>query len=146
MRVQLLAMATLVGIGGVVSNSHAAPNKEEYELRERCGKRATEYFRIEYGDGVSYTGLSRAESTFINHYSMSQNRCFILLTTRHFFDRIGNDTPPPSVWITILDVNESRVFGLFNQSTAKSIPSVCEVADRICHSKGEWDALIKPYM
>jgi hypothetical protein len=53
-------------------NAYAAPNKEEYELQERCGKGAKEYFK----DNFSYTEQN-ITSFYRNHFNKKLNKCFI---------------------------------------------------------------------
>jgi len=57
---------------------HAQPNKDLYDLQERCGKQAEERFQ----------GIGKQRETagftfsfdFENHYSLRLNKCFFLLT------------------------------------------------------------------
>jgi hypothetical protein len=77
----------------------AAANKDEFELQERCGKLAAEYFSAEYGNGVynsdyvdpdtHKTLYDETRSTFVNHYRFKENRCFIAITSRNItsFDK-----------------------------------------------------------
>jgi len=57
------------------ANSYAASTKEEYELQERCGKRAEEIFRIEYRNGNKAGKMSN----YTNHYNRKLNRCFVIV-------------------------------------------------------------------
>ncbi len=51
------------------SSSFAASAKEDYELQERCGKRAEEFFKREYGSGISHTEDGYSMSGYTNHYN-----------------------------------------------------------------------------
>src|SRR5450759_2885071 len=81
-RVLLIATFVLVWFGLAV-NSHAGTAKEDYELQERCGKRADELFKREYGNtGITNTKDGQAIAGYKNHYNSKLNKCFVLLTYR----------------------------------------------------------------
>ncbi len=68
----LLIGLFFIGITFSPFANNYAQIKEEYELQERCGKRAEERFRQAYGNettAVSYT----------NHYNRRLNKCLILV-------------------------------------------------------------------
>jgi hypothetical protein len=46
-----------------IAHAAAEPNKTQYELQERCGKRAEEAFRQEYGNGIGTTELAPENET-----------------------------------------------------------------------------------
>jgi hypothetical protein len=56
----------------VAGTAFAQPNKEQYELQERCGKRAAEVFAKEWGTGFT----AAAHANYENHYSSRLNKCF----------------------------------------------------------------------
>src|SRR5262245_32857109 len=69
-----IAIAGLLCFSNHVS---AQSNKELYELQERCGKRAEEFFRREYGTGSPKTEYGITMSfNYENHYSARLNKCF----------------------------------------------------------------------
>ena len=47
--VKMRAVVAIAGLVWCSTHVSAQPNKELYELQERCGKRATEVFKREYG-------------------------------------------------------------------------------------------------
>jgi len=67
----LVVAATLLLVG---TAPYAQPTKEQYELQERCGKRAAEVFKREYRPGLKGEQLN-----YENHYSARLNKCFFLL-------------------------------------------------------------------
>jgi hypothetical protein len=89
-------------IGGVsalaafltVSQASAEPNKEQYELRERCGKRAAEFFNQ----------LGYRDASFENHYNPDLNSCFLLVTITR------SETGKGVAWVEwqLWDVNENK--------------------------------------
>ena len=76
-RVLVVAAALLL----VGTASFAQPNKEQYELQERCGKRAAEVFKREYSPPVSDTKDGQMRLNYENHYSARLNKCFFLEIT-----------------------------------------------------------------
>ena len=49
--------------------SQAQPNKEQYELQERCGKRAAEFFAKAWAGEVSNTASGQTTANYENHYN-----------------------------------------------------------------------------
>jgi hypothetical protein len=58
----------IAGLAWFSSNVSARPNKELYELQERCGKLAAEVFAREYSP-VSNTKDGQRLFNYENHYS-----------------------------------------------------------------------------
>jgi hypothetical protein len=127
----LLTMLFFIGIiFFLFANSYRASIKEEYELQERCGNRAEERYRKEYGNETPM-------SNYTNHYNRKLNRCFILVT-----QIIQSDT-----YKTLVDINENRPHGFFSKIVSLRTPtSWCEVLGKPCHSESEWDSLVRPFM
>jgi len=46
----------------------------------------------------------------------------------------------------LFDLNENKEYGSFYQRSDSGVPTDCTVLGTICHSQGEWDALISRYM
>jgi len=66
----IVAVAGLLWFSTYVS---AQPNKELYELQERCGKRAAEVFKREYSPAHGQMTFN-----YENHYSARLNKCFFI--------------------------------------------------------------------
>lgn len=129
-----------------VAPSYAGPNKEEYELQEHCGKRAQEIFKQENGNGITNTKDGQALTGYTNHYNKKLNKCFVLQTTTDLSYKNKQEKKSSSTLITLYDVNENKDYGSFFMRDDDAQPFVCSVLEQACHSKAEWDALIKPYM
>ena len=130
-------------IAAPLSGSDAGP-KEDYELQERCGKRAEELFKRDYGNGVSNTKDGQAITGYRNHYSTKLNKCFVLLTTT---DMPYKDKQKAlSILMVLYDINENREYGSFFKRDGDNLPFDCKVAGRVCRSQQEWEALVSPYM
>lgn len=115
--------------------------KEDYELQERCGKRAEERFKTEVGNNISSDKDFAYSSGYTNHYNTKLNKCFILVTTTSYpKDRKGNMIGMKNLY----DINENKEYASF--VTVKEKITDCRVLDKDCKSEGEWDMLIKPYM
>lgn len=75
-----LALAAIFAI----PEASAEPNKEQYELQERCGKRAEQVFKSDNpgqssGGVVTNTEDGQNITTYQNHYSTTINNVSICL-------------------------------------------------------------------
>jgi len=120
--------------------------KVEYELQERCGKSAQEYFKRKYGNGSVVTEDGREETSYANHYNKKLNKCFVTTTLHNYVYKGGQPEYAKSFFITLLDVNESKEYGRFFNIYPKDTPALCEIEDKRCASYAEWDATLKTYM
>ena len=143
-RFAVAASVALIGVAASCS-SFAQSKKEEYELQERCGKRAEEQFRRDWGsNGVINTKEGQVVGSYRNHYNRKLNKCFVLLTSESL--PYKEKTPRVSRQITLYDINESKDYGLFIMVSGDARPLSCQVAGTRCQSESEWDALVAPYM
>ena len=110
-----------------------------YELQEKCGKTASEFFERES------LGSEGRDSSYTSHYSIKLSKCFILINF-HFYSK---DTGG-FLRLMLHDVNENNEIGSFSKfygfQPYKDELQDCTVRDKTCKSEAEWDALIKPYM
>jgi hypothetical protein len=143
---KIFALTLVLGGFASFDLSDAASNTEEYELQERCGKQAKEFFQRKYGDGVFKTKDGQQEIDYSNHYSKKFNKCFVQITTNNV--RYKNKMPEvvTSFEILILNISENKEYGRFVNIYSKDKPALCRVANESCHDILEWEALIKPYM
>jgi len=118
----------------------AQPNKQVYELQERCGKRAAEIFAREYGSGVGKYGLL---FNYENHYSARLNKCFFLEISLSY-DK-GKLTRSKNM--RLFDLNENKEYGIYLDGICDGCgPMTCFVQDQACRSETEWRQLLKPFM
>ena len=141
----LFAYAIILIIGEI-TNSYAAENREDYELQERCGKRASEIFKQDNGNKIANTADGQAMTGYTNHYHKKLNKCFVLQTTTSFHYKDKEKKKTTSTLINLYDVNENKDYGTFFKDDVDQQPFQCYVLEAVCHSEAEWDALIKPYM
>lgn len=135
------ALATIFAI----PEAAAEPNKEQYELQERCGKRAAEVFKSVFGGGgVTNTETGQNMRTYQNHFSVTFNKCFFLDIVTIVDYKTHNKGI--STMMTLFDVNENKDYGTFYRDPKSMTPVACNVQTTICHTEGEWQALLKPYM
>jgi hypothetical protein len=120
---------------------------ESYNLEERCGKRAEERFRHDWGDGqpskTEYGQISSA--IYESHYSPRLNKCFVLYRSSFFTPKDKSTTQ----MFTLLDANTYKEYGEFSEMRMfKERPILfdCHVLEEHCTSEQEWKALIRPYM
>jgi len=137
----MLALIYMLGLLLFFSfNSHAG-SKEDYELQERCGKRADERFRTEYGNGFSSDKDSNYMFVYRNHYNAKLNKCFILVTTTTIPKQESRNI---MILTNLYDVNENKEYASI--VTVKQNIFGCWVLDKLCKTENEWNLLIKPYM
>ncbi|MGI8526881.1 MAG: hypothetical protein ACR2K5_12025 [Pseudolabrys sp.] len=132
---------------GLTSISYAAADKAEYELRERCGKRAEQVWRTEFpNDGITnHPDGSQTTTNYKNHYSATLNKCFYLQTGMTI--KKGNTAIATE---RLYDINENNEYGMLvsdieSPSFVKKV-FVCFVKDKKCSSENEWRELLKPFM
>jgi hypothetical protein len=119
----------------VGSSGRSQPNKEQYELEERCGKRADEVFRREYETKEEKDSLFN----YRNHYNPRLNKCFFLEISTSM---IGRHTM--ATMYRLFDLNENKELGNFYKASDGVMS--CVVGTHSCASEAEWNTLISPYM
>lgn len=144
---QFLVLTVLVSVGLVPrGNSYAVSSKEDYELQERCGKRAEEFFKKKYGNGVTKIKGGQQETEYINHYNKNLNKCFIKLTTSNVLYKQQRPEVVTSFEILVLDINTNIEYARFINIYQKERPALCKVEERTCRDLEEWEKLTKIYM
>jgi len=154
MKKHFIVTVILSLVAGVPLNSPAAPNKEVYELEERCGKQATKFFQAKYGDGYDTSHLKNEDmamtslSHFSNHYNIKSNSCFILITTSVTLEHKKPDSDCMGSKQELWNINENNQLGFFYQYKCRDSSNLdtCRVSAANCKSQGEWELLIRPYM
>jgi hypothetical protein len=124
----------------MAGTAQAQPNKEQYELQERCGKRAAEVFAKDWPSGVSNTASGQTIGNYENHYNSRLNKC-IYLEISNAFQR-GKS---PSRLMRLFDINENREIATYSKSEGDAF-IICVVQDKGCQTEAEWRTLIKPFM
>jgi hypothetical protein len=137
MNVVILSFLLLLTVFG---NSYAAPKTEEYELQERCGHSAGEYYKHKYGHPVFADKNLNITQNYASHYSKKLNKCFILVISTTFNN---NDfTITREKYLSNFQQNSS--LAIFKQVDDKII--YCGGFKKMCQSENEFDSLVKPYM
>jgi hypothetical protein len=140
--VVLSRFVTLLNMIGTLCGSaatvHAEPNKIQYELQERCGKGAKQFF---YDEGYMALGYNNYES----HYNSELNKCSI------FLQRYASNDKSTTKEESLLDINARKLYGylhIFQMHGEYTLPAAlnCQVEGTACRSENEWKALIEPYM
>ena len=132
--------------------SAPAPNpRVVYELREKCGKDAREWFdHNNLEEGAAAAGILM-NSDFTNHYNEHLNRCYAVLieTGTMFHSQWPSDKTKQMVMTLdkhLVEVAENKDVGHFFINSTIDKPISCNVGDQTCGSREEWDRLVAPYM
>jgi hypothetical protein len=124
-----IALLSLV----LATEAEAQTPTEKYELSERCGVRAADFFARDWKQSPSY------KANYENHYNVRLNKCFYIEII-NMYER-GKD---PLRSMTLYDLHENRQIGLYVKSGDLIVS--CSAQQRYCRSEQEWRALIKPFM
>jgi hypothetical protein len=133
----------------VAAGASAEPSKEQYELQERCGKRAEQVFKSDNpgqsaGGVVTNTEDGQDITTYQNHYSATLNKCFyLLIVTGINYKKHPQYT---TTLMTLFDINENKEYGTFFKRSDMGGPAQCNVQQKSCSSESEWQELLRPYM
>lgn len=141
-----IAVAVFISTLSLPLKVHAASLKEKYELQELCGKQAETNYR---GFVLALSMQNKnATATYTDHYNQKLNKCFVFLTA------YGGPKKLNSMSLELDEVNENKTYGYFQ--SYENAPDHSEVIDcwvlnasggqQKCHSRNEWDSLIRPYM
>ncbi len=117
---------------------------EEYELQERCGRRAEEIFRKDWGKGMAQTGGAIFEGNYNSHYNKKQNKCFYLIWSTATTRKGKEQSTTRSA--VVYDINRNKEYGSFSQLESDPSPSRCYVLSNSCRSRQEFDKLVEPLM
>ena len=131
----------------IISDANA---QSTLALQEKCA----EFVKKNLGEpGVIDRGKKDDLSMmgYTNHYNKKMDKCFVLISYTHFTHTAkGQDQTQfhQELW----NAMDGKEIGLYSSnqvkegSSWKHYENGCKVGDTICHSKTEFDALIKPYM
>lgn len=129
----------------IVSTMAAPDLRSDYELREKCGRDAREWFQHFFGNGQSHT-KDFSSSNYTNHYNAKSNRCFALVTS---FSTMRDDKTKQMKSADdrhLVDINENNDVGSYFKFSDMSQPMQCAFGERHCASQGEWEATVAPLM
>lgn len=124
---------------------NAAPDKVQYELQERCAKRAEQIFSKDWPHGSPDNSLGyTVTANYQSHCNPTINKCFMLeISEAYQKDR-------PTLEKTLLEVNSNRQYGQFIGDLPfgkpSGLPLTCNFGQKLCRSEGEWDAMANVYM
>lgn len=146
--------------GGFVAVAPTDPHAV-YDLREKCAADAQQWYRHFYEESGLYPPQSTASHGFTSHYNSKANECFAVTSAITSI----KDSPSRKARLievhNLADVLENRTIGTFSapaesaepassansaKPTTSAGPTECHVADKVCASERDWDALTAPYM
>ena len=151
---RLITASVVAAVIAVCTDSFAKPDKVAYELKVRCGKQVDDYMSKEYGDPMKPFHPTNGGRRYIHqsHYNAKLNACLYFVQSWHYYPLDEHDkhwrTNPLSEEFDLYDLNEGRAIAHFvfgNIAGTKEV-SQCEVDEKTCKTKAQWDALVKPYL
>ena len=117
-----------------------------YELREKCGKDASDWFKREHGDQVdAVPTIVTVQNEYTNHYNEHLNRCYAIVLNAHLISSAQHKIHSIKS-ASLVDVNENHEVGTYFINSESTTPLKCSVDDHQCGSIDEWQQLSAPYM
>jgi hypothetical protein len=102
----------------ITQSINAAPDKAQYELQERCAKRAEQIFSRDWPDGSPDNSAGYQQTaSYQSHYNPTLNKCFMLETSQAY------DQKRPTVLKTSLEVNSNREYGHGKKTKPQTHPA-----------------------
>jgi hypothetical protein len=151
----LVAAFVPLSLGLIPHPVLSAPDAVQYELQERCGKRAAEVFEKDHPQAIENVEDGQTNSSYRNHYDPDLNKCFLLQTTVY----IGKKNGTRVAWKdeTLIDVNDNKEYGNLIKRTVDEhgailMPNddsglmICMVFGLHCVSERQWEQMIGRYM
>jgi hypothetical protein len=130
-------MPLILGVAGLclLRVAHAEPDKVLYELQERCGRQATDFYKREFGgEHIVKSEKGTTIQDYENHYNPRLNKCFYLQKS-NYWSKEGSFK-----MLQLYELNEHKQYGEFTSGMQ------CEVLDRSCSTEREWRELAKPFL
>jgi hypothetical protein len=128
------------------ASSSVRSAREDYEMRERCGKVAADWFKNYFGSKETESYVTPAD--YSNHYNRKLNKCFVLANGTSYPKSKRNKNDKFSyekfVQAILLDVNENKLYGGFFETDGKL--DSCKVLEVPCTSLDDWKRLVRSYM
>jgi hypothetical protein len=128
-----------------VRRSEGQLAKGNYELQERCGKRAEEYVGRHWGTGRRDTIVGYSRASYEARYNARSNICLVLVT--EFLMKSTNEMISESRFL--IDPNSNQLFGYYFRPKEKPKPTICYILlekQRNCEAESEWYETIGDYM
>src|SRR5262249_58178381 len=118
-------------VADVAGSANAALDKVQYELQERCVKRAEQIFAKDWprGSPDNSAGYTQTAS-YVAHYNAKLNKCFMLQTS------FAYQSKQPTIMKHLFDVNSNKEYGMFfgDMPGSKASPRLpmCHLDEKIC--------------
>lgn len=123
----------------------AADPRIAYELKEKCGRDAREWFQHFYGDGKSHT-KDFLLTDYQNHYQAKMNGCFAVTISFSTIHDSKTHKVKGADSRSLINVAENRDLGSFFKFSDMQAPMTCSVLEQTCASSEEWETLTRRYM
>ncbi len=145
MKKAIFLLGLLVIMNGIALAADKKSNldrKQIYDLTERCGKSAKDFYEQKGFDQILAGKSSYHE--YQNHYNVRLNKCFILITGFNIVSDKDKPDTHKTLWRYIYDVHENVELG--EMLTFDDNIDTCIMLGAKCNSEAAWFSLIKPYM
>src|SRR6266404_6863643 len=106
---RLFISAGIFGLLYCIAHVSAQPNKDLYELQERCSRLAKQTFDREYSPPVLDTADAQTVFNYESHYSARLNKCFFLEIA--VSNEKANSTS--SKIMSLFDLTKNNKYGTF---------------------------------
>jgi hypothetical protein len=129
-----------------LSPEHAQTPGIVYDLREKCGRDARDWFQHFHGADINSdvpSAFITTQDEYSNHYNETLNRCYALVLISKM---ITSEKGVRTQEMDLVEVNENRQLGRFFINSTLDKPMYCNVEDQKCNSQAEWANLTAPYM
>jgi hypothetical protein len=96
----------LIILSSLTTPVSASADEVQYDLQERCGKRAEQVFSRDWPNGSPDNSLGYlTTATYQSHYNQTLNKCFVIETSTSY------PKEGPLVIKTLFDVNSNKEYG-----------------------------------
>jgi hypothetical protein len=144
MTLSIFVILTSCFIASLSSVGFTQPTQARYEEQERCGKRASEVFKADYGQQIMLNQEGTLFFNYRNNYNAALNKCFFLEITKILGYRAK--TPYPATMYRLYDIDGNREYGSFYKRSDAPSPVDCQILGKSCASEAGWELLIKRFM
>ena len=117
-----------------------------YGLAERCAHDARHWFSHFYGNGMQSGPDGFISTSYVNHFDSKTDQCLALVSSSGTTKDKASGRLLASQSASLTNVNENRDIGVFFQFIGSGKPMQCEMADKPCHSRDEWDLWATRFM
>jgi hypothetical protein len=117
-----------------------------YDLREKCGTDARQWYQHFYEENGRYPKQSTVSHGFTSHYNARTNDCFAVTSSISSIKEVKSHTAEIVEMHNLANVLENKDIGAVLFRADSAVAAECHVAENTCRSRQEWESLTAPYM